>query len=443
MRDTLARRKHLLQTLLWSDYLRALPVPRRQVIWALRLGHVLVRELFAGELNLRAMSMVYTTLLSVVPLLAFVISLLKSFGIHNRFEPLLRRFLAPLGPQGAELATGIIAFVSRIDVGLLGGAGLILLVYTLLSLLEKIETSLNFVWKIGRLRPLIQRFNAYLGVVLIGPLLVFSALGIIATMASNRAVQWLTKHEPFGTLIVESSRLAPYVLIVVAFTFIYVFMPNTRVKLHAALIGGLVAGFLWQTTGWAFATFIVNSAQYAAIYSGFAILVLLLIWLYFNWLVLLIGAQISFLVQNPQYLTRTPIQLTLSNRLKQRLALSVMYSVAERHHHNAVAWTAPELAEHLHVSEVVLEGVIASLIGQNYLVETQGDVHGIVPARDIATIDIASLLAAVDQADEDPNLAVAAQRVPMPVEALLQQLAAQRVNATAGLTLRDLVDGGS
>jgi len=442
MREYIYRQWGALQNFTWDADLRRLPLPYRVLIGALRLGQVLLRELIGGELSLRAMSMVYTTLLSVVPLLAFSFSVLKGLGIHNRFEPILYQFLAPLGPQGAELSAQVVAFVARIDVGVLGGLGLIMLIYTQLSLLQKIEISLNHVWQIERLRHLGQRFTTYLSVLLVGPILVFSAVGIIASMQNYSAVLWLMEHEPFGTLLIETSRIVPYLLIVAAFTFIYTFIPNTRVRLYAAVVGGSVAGFLWQSTGWAFAKFIAASAGYQAIYSGFAILVLLLIWLYINWLVLLIGAQISFLVQNPQYLTRTRIRLVLSNRLKERVALSVMYLVAERHHRNEPEWSASALAEHLGLPEISLSGVITMLCARGYLVETQAEPPGLLPAADIATIRIAALIDTVRAADEDAHLSPSCMSGPAPIDALLLRLQSARDAELANATLKDLLPDG-
>jgi len=120
-------------------------------------------KLLHGELSLHAMSMVYTPCCRWCRCWHSV-SGAQGFGVHNRFEPLLHQFLEPLGPQGTELAGEIIAFVAKIDVGVLGGLGLGMLIYTSLSLLEKIETSLNHVWQIARLRRLGQRLSTYLSV---------------------------------------------------------------------------------------------------------------------------------------------------------------------------------------------------------------------------------------------------------------------------------------
>jgi membrane protein len=277
-------------SLLWSDDLRGMSHARRWVIVTVRLLVVLTRQLVRGQLNLRAMSLVYTTLLSIVPLLAVSFSVLKGFGVHNQIEPLLLNFLQPLGPRGKELSDNIIGFVENVRVGVLGSLGLVFLLYTVVSLIQKVESSFNYVWHVERLRGLAQRFSSYMSVILIGPVLVFTALGVTATAMNNTLVQQLMSVQPFGDLIVSFSRLVPYLLVIAAFIFFYLFIPNTRVKLLPAFVGGVFAGVLWQSSGWAFAAFIASSSNYAAIYSGFAIVILLLIWLYLNWLILLLGA---------------------------------------------------------------------------------------------------------------------------------------------------------
>ena len=181
---------------------------------------------------------------------------------------------------------------------------LLFLLYTVVSLIQKVESSFNYVWQVERLRGLAQRFSSYLSVILIGPVLVFTALGVTATAMNNALVQQLMSVEPFGELLVSFSRLVPYLLVIAAFIFIYMFIPNTRVKFLPAFVGGVVAGILWQSNDWAFATFVASSSNYVVIYSSFAILILLLIWLYLNWLILLLGAQVAFYIQYPQYMSR-------------------------------------------------------------------------------------------------------------------------------------------
>lgn len=424
---------------LWSDNLRSATGVRRRLVMMLRIVFVLVRQLMQGQLNLRAMSLVYTTLLSLVPLLAFSFSVLKGFGVHNQLEPALLGFFSPLGPEGAELTQRIIGFVDRVDVGVLGALGLGLLVYTVVSLTQKVEESFNFVWQVDRLRGFAERFSSYLSVILIGPVLIFTALGVTATVMNTSLVQQLLEVEPFGRLIVFGSKLIPYLLVIAAFTFVYMFVPNTRVKIAPAAIGGVVAGVLWQASGWGFAAFIASSSKYAAIYSGFAILILMLIWLYLGWLILLLGAQVAFYVQHSEYVTREPVQLRLSNRLQEHLVLQIMFLVADNYIKQRDPWTLDELVHHLGLPMQPVHRVLRLLVDGGLISETGGEPPAYLPRRDIDAISVAGLLDVARSAGETRMLT----KTTLPYQAQVvdtMETIKKAVDTELGeLTLRDLV----
>jgi membrane protein len=192
--------------LVWNQDLRQLSGPRRVMVFIARVLHMLVRELLGGQLNLRAMSLVYTTLLSLVPLLAISFTVLKGFGIHNQIEPMLHNFLEPLGPEGDTVAERILSFVGHVDVGVLGSVGTVMFIYTVIALLQKIEAAFNFVWQVEHLRSLSQRFSNYLSVVLIGPVLIFSA-----TVLSSDIARRLLAIDHFTTLLLSAGVLVPFI----------------------------------------------------------------------------------------------------------------------------------------------------------------------------------------------------------------------------------------
>ena len=292
----------------------------------LRIAYAVGRDVGRGTLTLHAMSLVFTTLLAIVPMLALSFSVLKAMGVHNQLLPLIAQFLEPLGDRGAEIAEKIVGFVDNIQVGVLGSVGLLLLIYTVISLVQKIEMSLNTVWHTPEMRSLPQRFSNYLSVIMVGPLLMFAAVGLSGTLLGSDMVQTLRQIEPFGSLITLLTLLMPFLLVVVAFTFVYVFVPNTRVQLHSALVGGVIAGATWQVTSIAFASFAMGSTKYEAIYSSFAIGILLLIWLNINWLILLVGASISYYHQHERSISSRP-EARSSPELEERVALFLMLRV--------------------------------------------------------------------------------------------------------------------
>ena len=424
---------------LWNDDLRTLSGPRRWLVIAMRMLVVLARQLLGGQLNLRAMSLVYTTLLSVVPLLAVSFSVLKGFGVHNQLEPVLLNFLAPLGAKGTEVANNIIGFVENVKVGVLGSLGLVFLLYTVVSLVQKVESSFNYVWQVERLRALAQRFSSYLTVIMVGPVLMFTALGVTATVMNTSLVQHLISVKPVGEIIVLGSRLIPYLLVIAAFTFIYMSIPNTRVKLFPAVVGGVVGGVLWQTSGWAFATFVTSSTKYAAIYSGFAILILLLIWLYLSWMILLLGAQVAFYVQHPRYLTREPVRFDLSNRLRERLALQLMFMVADHHLNSRQPWTLDAFARHLGLPMQPVNQVLQLMMDAGFVAETNEEPPAYLPRRDIETITIADLLDVVRGAGESRLLTVKSLPHQDQVEDTMQSVQRAVQQELGVRTLKDLV----
>ena len=294
----------------WGDGLEKHGMAGRIAATLLRYGYGLIRDMVSGQITLRAMSLVYTTLLSVVPLIAFSFSVLQGFGIHNQLEPFLYDFLLPLGEQGAEITTQVIQLVDNVKGGVLGGISLAFFIYTAISMVQKMEESFNYVWYVVKPRSLAKRLTEYMIVMLIGPVVIVIALSMIASLRSNTIVQFFLTNEAIGPILVATNRLTPYLLVTGVFTFLYMFMPNTKVKFKAAIIGGLVGGFIWATLGVAFATFVGLSTRTQLIYSGFAVAILTLIWLYLNWLVLLFGAQLAYYIQNPAFLRIGPSRTT-------------------------------------------------------------------------------------------------------------------------------------
>ncbi|MEJ2684105.1 MAG: YihY/virulence factor BrkB family protein [Candidatus Sulfobium sp.] len=368
--------------------------PRAFLIRILRLVSVLYWGLLDEQLNLRAMGLVYTTLLSLVPFLAVSFSVLKALGGQTHIELLLYNFLAPLGPHGVDLSMKIIGFVENIRVGVLGAVGLAFLIYTVISNINKIESALNFIWGVRNPRGLAQRFSSYLSVILVGPVLVFSALGLTASLMNYGVVQKLIAMEPFGTVVYLAGKVVPYFFVWAAFSFIFIFLPNTGVKIRSALTGGLVAAVLWETAGWIFASFIATSTKYSFIYSGFAIIILFMIWLYLSWEILLIGARVSFYHQYPQLLAASGKTCEMGDRLREKLAVYVMFLIAYNFYHDLGQWQFDSLVNRLGYPVGAVRETIATLEQKGLLVRAAGE-SSYLPERALDTISVRDVLDAV------------------------------------------------
>jgi membrane protein len=428
----------VLRQRVWGGDLSSMPWWKGWLTKALRMLYVVIRDLLEGQLTLRAMSLVYTTLLALVPLLAVSFSVLKGFGVHNQIEPLLLNFLKPMGERGVEVTSRIIGFVDSVNSGVLGSVGLGLLIYTVISLIQKIERACNDTWQVSRSRPLSQKFSDYLSVILIGPVLVFSALGITASVMSAAVVQKMVAIKVFGSLLELATTLVPYLLMVAAFTLVYIFVPNTRVRFPSALTGGLVAGVLWETSGWGFASFVVKSAKYTAIYSGFAIIIMFMIWLYLSWLIVLVGASVAYYHQHPESVTAYRRQLRLSNRMQERLALLVMFLVGNHYYDNLPALTLEEFAQSFNVPMEALEPVMEALEGYGLLTQTANEPPTYLPARPLDTAGLKDVLDAVRGANEMVDLKPQSESAELAVDQLVDHLDQTMAQALRGSTLKDL-----
>ncbi|MGI9272806.1 MAG: YihY/virulence factor BrkB family protein [Woeseiaceae bacterium] len=432
----IAKLRERFHQLIWTDMLYEYGMPGRVFAWVLRYIVALVRDMFAGGLMMRSMSLVYTTLLSIVPLLAFIFAVLKGFGGQEKIESMLFMLFGAMGEQGTEISQQLIDVVERAKVGALGGISLAFFIYTAVSMVQKIEESFNYVWHVAKRMNFARRMVEYMVVLSVGPVLIVIALGMIASLKSNTIIQLLLGYELLGPIILVTSKLTPYLLITSVFTFLYMYMPNTRVHFRSALIGGLAAGFAWASVSVIFATFIVFSSRTQLIYSGFALAITTLIWLYMNWLILLIGAQLAFYHQNPAYLRIGRREPRLSNSMRERLALNVMFLIGAAFRAGKNTETVRTLAHHMKMPSVTLTPIIAGLEAEDLLTSTETEV--LVPGREISRIKLSDILAVVREHGEtgsyrDPKWEAA-------ILSLGEDLDASVASALGDQSLSDLLD---
>lgn len=426
-----------LENLLFGPSPSHLGRPGRLLQSVLRYAYALARDLAFGDINLRAMSLVYTTLLSIVPLIAFCFSIVKGLGLHHDFEPLIFEFFRPLGDRAHEFTTSVMGFVERVKGGVLGSLGLAFLVFSVISVIQKVEDAFNHIWHVDRARSFARRFTEYLSMLLVGPVLVVGALGLVASLSTQSLVVWLASHEPFGAMFVALGRLGPLLVVTTGFTFLYSFIPNTRVRFTVALVAGLSAAAVWVAASFAFAQLVAYSSQMMAIYTGFAVVLLALMWIWLNWLILLSGALFAFYLQNPQYLRSGQREVLPTARLRERLALSVMLVVARDFEHGQRRWTVGELAELLDTPGIALGPIVDALEAAG-LVETT-DLETLLPGRDPGAMTLDAVLAAVRDGESGRALTLREARILPAAEAVCADVDASIRTAIGHLTVRDLV----
>lgn len=423
------------KSLVWHTDLAGMSGARRLLARSLRILTQVAKDIWDGQLTLRAMSLVYTTLLSLVPLLAISFSVLKGFGVHREIEPFLISFLAPLGDKAEEIALRFVEFIDNTSVSVLGYLGFGMLFYAVISLMQKIERAFNFVWRVDRDRSFSERVRDYLTLVFVGPTLMVAATGMWATIMGTNFVETLAGVAPLGWLLDIATRAIPIALVIFTFTFVYAFVPNIKVRWRPALIGGVISGLLWNAGGLGFAAFVGSSGNYSAIYSGFATAIFFMIWLYVAWMILLVGCSISFYIQNPYFASQQA--LVLSIRMREKLAFAVAAAVAGRYYRGERPHSAYSIADKLGVPAQIVESVLVAMEAGQLVIRTQAQDTGYVPARSWETIPISALIACIRTQDESASRSKLSMEDPQ-VTVLWDDFEGGLASGVEGLTLKDL-----
>ncbi len=312
--------------------------------------------------------------------------------VNNTIEPILVSIPGRKGAEGIDITGRIMEFIGKIKIGVLGVAGLVMLIYTAVSVITKIEDSMNIIWKIRKGRSIARRLSDYITTLIVGPVLLFAAFGITATLSSNTLVSRILDIEPLGTIFFAFGKVIPFVFVIIVFTVIYIIIPNTKVRVKSALTGGVAAGIAWHATSWVFHLAVASSTRYAAIYSSLAVLVIFMIWLYLNWLIVLVGAELTFCHQNLKFLTLRTEVFNLSTKLKEKLSLIIMYLIGYNYFYDLGRWTLESLTERLRLPHEPIEEAVNDLTQHNLIIETADVPPCFVPSRALENITLKEII---------------------------------------------------
>jgi len=403
----------------------------------LRYPYAILRDLSRGQINLYAMGLVYATLLSLIPLLAFAFAILKAFGAHRELEPLILEFFKPVGDHAPELTQRVMQFADNVSTGVVGSLGLALLLWTLLGTIKKVEDGFNFLWRVEHARSFARRVTEYIALLIVGPVVVVGFIGL-SHRALDSATAGFGHYVPFWDRLTNwmTVQAAPLVMVTAIFTAVYMFVPNTKVKWKSAVIGGVTAGILWAVVGKLFTAFVVYTTRLSVVYAGFAIIVAALLWTYFGWLILLIGAQLSFYVQNRNYLRLGLTELRLSAVQREQLTLRVMYLIARSYHDGKNRWTVDGLSHELGMPGIALSRIVNALETSGLVTLTDDEI--LLPARDLGKITIQEIID-IARNEKAGQVAPRPLKIP-PIESISAKMDEAWRKSCGEMTLRDLIE---
>lgn len=375
---------------LWQQNIAVLPAPQRILVRSLQILIAVSRDLLQGQLSLRAMSLVFTTLIGFFPLLALTFAVLKSLGVHNALEPTLLTLLEPLGDRANELTTDILSYVDNLQVEVIGITSVGLLIYIVLDMMRKIESSFNYIWAVKQGRSWSNRISEYLFAVIVSPLLLFLSISITSWVNTNFFESFL-ENLIYGSVIIEIiAVITPVLLMSLAFAFAYVFLPNTRVRFSSAFIGGFVTTIIWKLMGSVFQGFFVSSAR-ESIYLAFATAIAVMFFAYIGWLVALVGSSIAFYHQNPAKARSGREMSTLSIAQQEELSLVLAALIIGRFQKGLQPATEADLANALSGNTVVIENSLTALEQIGLITRTADDPPRYVPVKAIADLTLVEI----------------------------------------------------
>lgn len=437
MNSLLGRIRSFLSEEIWEIDLSAQRRWRRFACQQGQLWSVVIRDFFADRCILRASALTFTTLLSIVPLLALMFSVLKGFGVQNSLEPLLLKHLA-IG--SGDVVTLIIKYINNTNVARLGTIGLVFLVITVLTLLSNIEKSFNDVWGVEETRSLLRRFTDYFSVVTIGPVFLVVAISMTSTLKSQTLVQSLLSKAYIGEFVVLLFNILPFMVMWLVFAGLYLFMPNIKVSPRAALIGGICGGTIWQISQWSYLYFQVGVARYNAIYGTMAALPIFMMWIYLSWAIVLFGLEVTYAIQNLQTIREDIRGKNINFASRELVVLTVMLFLARRFYRGDPVQSLEEIAGCLAISPRLLREELEELRRLGYISEVAlGDEeNGFQPARALENMSVFQIIRGLaedgvryDQIQGEGERAVVAR--------LAERIRLAGEEALGGLTLRDLV----
>lgn len=428
---------------IWRQDYSKISTVRKIFYQQIIISYLVVRSYIEDRLPVRAAALVYSTLLAIFPLLAITFALLRGFDYHLKLEPQLLEWTAPFGAQVTELVPRVIKAISEVDLTLFPILGVAVLVVSIFSIVGNIERAFNDIWHIQKLRSIHRRFADLTGVFFFIPLLIIG-VPVINTYLQSIPIVYAMTQNPGATWLIKKS--APLMISLFVFFFLYIVIPNTKVRWDSAFFGALIGGLAWQITNFYFTKFLVLSFQTGfkgALYSGFASLPLLLLWLYLAWTVVLLGAEISYAHQNQSKMTWEVRRTKYSFAFKENIALHILLFVYEKFQNGQPAPSHNALNDYFHIPERLINEIIATLIDLGFIYALDSDEREsrYTPAKNPEKITVRDVLSGIRSHGVTAEFEKNSERIYSIVETLENEYKNLLDKSFSAQSIKELLQG--
>ncbi len=386
---------------LWELEFTGVPLVRRMLLRILQVCFVTVKGYLDNHCLVHAAALTFTTMLMIVPFVAFVLWYLDAQGMQYGIKEFLMRYVSVDQHEHVER---IVDYIKNTKFSVLGRWSMVFLIMCVLAVMSKIERTFNQIWGVRKLRPYLQRLLYYTGLVAIVPVLIVASSTVTASMQLDSVVTWLT-HETFigyGALFLLKSVL-PYVALITAFFTLYFVMPNTRVKVVAALVGAVVSALGMQALLIIFVRFSFGMTKYNLIYGALAPIPIMMMVCYAFWAVVLLGGELSYAVQNASQYDYFVLGSHPSFAARLETCLTLMGLIARWFDAGEHVATPEELSRHTNLPPRLVRDALGILRQQGLIVEVNDHEGCYHPARSSDRITVAEIVSCVWNYGEPPK----------------------------------------
>lgn len=366
------------------------------LIRLLRIFSLAVRRFFTDQGDIKASALTFYTLLSVVPLAAISFGVAKGFGFRDALEQELEKRLMGHEEVVQYVQKFAIEYLDNTKGGMLAAIGVGVLLVAVMKLLRNIEASFNDIWDVKRARPFIRQFSDYVSLLFVAIVLLITSGSLVVTISNS--IRDIGLGGFASSLVVW---VAPYFMMWLVFSLLFMIMPNTKVKPGAAIFGGIIAGTLFLGLQYGYIYFQVGVSRYNAIYGSFAALPLFLIWNQLSWIIVLFGAELSFAYQNERSFEFDVDTRNMSVYAQKLVSLLIVREVNHAFDKGAKPLSVAQIAENLKLPIRLTTDLVYKMMGADILVEVNTDSKEdtvILPAFDINKMDIAGIIKKLEHA---------------------------------------------
>lgn len=371
----------------------------KRIVWSAS------KKFISDDCLLYTSSLTYYCVFSIVPIFAMAFAIAKGFGLDHYLKSFL---IEQSGSHNMimQIVNFSESLLSRTRGGIIAGFGIIILLYSIWSVLNNIESCFNKIWKLTRHRSFIRKITDYATIILFFPIIIILSIGstiYVETLISNIAAL-SNFYSHFGKLLFYSLRFLPVLFTICLISSFYIIIPNTRVRFRNALYGGVIAGILFQVFEYLYVHYQMRLTSYNVIYGSFAAVPLLLFWIFYSWVIILLGMEIVIIRTTYQISNCEDFELKLSPYHKKLLSLSILKTIIT-HFVNTeknIPVTLASISSKYSLPLKTTEKLISILIRTGYVVQAYNDLNGkgikfkFLPARDINNMNLGEFMDCLD-----------------------------------------------